>query len=547
MADEWETAPAKDEWETAPASAKKTELKKDVSRAEMPKTAGEYAGAIGRGIRGLGDAALTMVSGGLTGMVAPVAGLVAGAAGMLSGDSPDMAAGGANAAMEDVQRMGTWKPRTPEGQTLMSGVGHVMESAKEKLGGLTDNPAGSAVLSAAPDAAMAALGVKGLRNVKGAVIPAKPLTQVQDAVAQAQRDGFMADPAKANPSMVNKGLETLAGSAGIKSRLAEKNVEHASRLVKEELGLAPGEFLNDAALTKIRTTAAQAYDKIKSINMDIPANEPRFQQALRNIDKQFESVKEFVPGLIDLRDMERVRGLAGNPQSPSHPGAWTPKSLLEVSQQLRAEATHVLDTAQSNKAAYKEASAMKAAATAMEDLIENALTPQGTQRVATGFNLVSDFRKARELIAKTYDVEAATNLTTGRVDPMKLAKILQNGGTLSGNLEKIGRAASSMPDVMRTADGHISKSDATMYLTDLGVGAAATAASHGLASPYMAAVAARPAARAMMASKPYQNVMAKTFNKPGRQYRMGEAGQATGAAATMAAPQQASQDEVPTD
>jgi hypothetical protein len=350
--------------------------------------------------------------------------------------------------------------------------------------------------------------------------------------------------------MVNKTLESVAGSQGIRDRLAAKNIEHASNLVKEELGLSPGDFLNGQALDSIRSRAAQAYDRIKAINMDIPANEPRFQQALRDIDKQFESVKEFAPGLIDLRDMERVRGLAGSPQSPAHPGAWTPKSLLEVSQQLRAEATHVLDTAQSNKAAYKEAAAMKAAATAMEDLIENALTPQGTQRVATGFNLVNDFRKARELIAKTYDIESATNLVTGQVDPAKLARIIQSGGKLSGNLEKIGNAASAMPDVMRAPSG---QTDALLRLTDMGVGAGAGAAgalllgAHGAAIPAIAGAAARPITRAVMSSKPYQNTMARVHSKPGRQYRMGEAGQAAGAAATMAAPQQAAQDEVPTD
>ena len=509
-----------------PEAAKKPDVKLPYSSQLSGKGALDVAATLGSG-------AVAGMAGGIAGAGRAAYGLAEGLVkGKPFGEAADEAMLAGQATNEAVQGMG-WQPKTEEGKKIMGDISRPIEKSKEFFGGLTDNPAGSAILGAIPDALMAAGGVRGALKMRGAVTPAKPLTQIQTAVDQAQRDGFMAEPSVANPSLVNKAGESVAGSQGIRDRLAVKNMQHASNLVKDELGLQPGDFLNGKALEAVRLKAAQAYDRIKSIQMDISASDPRFQQALRDIDKQFESVKEFAPGLIDLRDLERVRGSVGNPQSPAHPNAWTPKSLLEVSQQLRAEAQATLETAQSNKSAFKEAAAMKAAATAMEDLLENALTPTGVQRVAQPFSLVSDFRKARELIAKSYDVEEVMNPTTGVIDAAKLAKMHQTGKKLSGNLLKIAEAASAMPDVMKLPSG---QTQALMRLTDLGVGAGAGAVGaaalglHGAAIPAVVGAAARPIARAVMSSKPYQAKMGRVHSKPGRQFSMGEAAQATGAA-----------------
>ena len=104
--------------------------------------------------------------------------------------------------------------------------------------------------------------------------------------------------------------------------------------------------------------------------------------------------------------------------------------------------------------------------------------PQGPAKFGTigpaqtnpSAKLVEDYRKARQLHAKLYDIEAATNTVTGRIDPAVLARIEDAGGTMSGNLAKITHAHRAMSHVVKNIEAG---TQGGLRASDMAVGHAA--------------------------------------------------------------------------
>jgi hypothetical protein len=77
-------------------------------------------------------------------------------------------------------------------------------------------------------------------------------------------------------------------------------------------------------------------------------------------------------------------------------------------------------------------------ANALEDLIEaNVRKPEE----------LTAFRKARQEMARSYTYEAATDISTGLVDPQKLKRMLDKGVPLSGDAEAMARIAGNYPEI----------------------------------------------------------------------------------------------------
>lgn len=91
--------------------------------------------------------------------------------------------------------------------------------------------------------------------------------------------------------------------------------------------------------------------------------------------------------------------------------------------------------------------------------------------------LIENWKAARQKLAKIHDIEDATNLETGRVDPARLAKIVDNGGTLTGNLADIVQAHKAMPHVVKDME---KGSQASLRAGDSAVGGALVKAAHTL-------------------------------------------------------------------
>lgn len=537
---------------------------------KLPQTAGEYATAVKRGLLALPDVLvrtpLRMAEGAVRDVAGSYGALIEGGK-ELSKDGDFGAA--RKAVLGAKERADEGRPTAP---TTEAGVSTVYSPSKrtvpyspgseaalqamaipmqaaQKAGGAVGQAIGGERGRLAgemlPEAAARVAGATSLLKLPmGVATAGKQMTQKRSALADMQADGFMVEPVQAAPGLTNYMTETVGGREGIRAKLSAENNKKAAAYIREDLGLTPDAYLKESTFAPLEAQAGKAYDAIRKLPaFNIPAKDPTFVAAIRALDKSFESIKEFVPGLVDSRRISRIQGDLLNPKSPAHVDSWTPKALLEVSQALRQEASAVLDTARSNSAAYKNASAMKTAATALEDLLDRALQPPpGVQRVGTNFaqgTLVADMRAARTLLAKINDVKAVTNLVTGEVDPIKLAGMRKAGHPLSGGLDKIGHAAEASPEVMMPPSERSARSTNLTHASDLGMGALAAGLAATTNPAFAAGIAARPITRSIVTSKPYQRAMGQARQGPGTGFNMREAAKAT------IAQQQAAQAEEP--
>jgi hypothetical protein len=183
---------------------------------------------------------------------------------------------------------------------------------------------------------------------------------------------------------------------------------------------------------------------------------------------------------------------------------------IQLTRALRAKATANLKNF-TNPEKVAEGKAQKAASDAIEDLME--------QNLATSKNkqLLTDFRQARQLYAKTHDVEAALNDATGNVNAAHLAKLLDKG-KLTGELKTVAQVAKSFEKATQRPE-KIGSTPGFSPL-DLGtavIGAAAAPVGHGGRRLAEAAVTlgARPLVRGLALSKPGQKLLIEGSKRAG--------------------------------
>jgi hypothetical protein len=119
------------------------------------------------------------------------------------------------------------------------------------------------------------------------------------------------------------------------------------------------------------------------------------------------------------------------------------------------------------------------------------------------------YKAARQLFAKTYDLEGVTNLTTGEVNAHGLARLYKKGKPLSGNLKTIADAANISPQStqMPSRFGYSEDYSALDFF-----GIAHTAVAGKLGDPKaiaaLGAQLSRPFVRKRLLSPAYQRAMA---------------------------------------
>jgi hypothetical protein len=166
----------------------------------------------------------------------------------------------------------------------------------------------------------------------------------------------------------------------------------------------------------------------------------------------------------------------------------------------------------------------RAAANALDKLLEDNLVAQARntplevpsgarirfkpQAVFAGReDLINDYKKSREIIAKSHDVEAALNDATGNVDMFYFARLLKQGRPLTGHLRDIANFASSyrksvqMPEKVGATPG-ISPLD--VIAGTMEAAPAMAAGKPGMAATMASGIIGRPLVRAFGLSDLWQ-------------------------------------------
>lgn len=423
--------------------------------------------------------------------------------------------------------MGDVPPKTPMGKGISRLLGASSEAVSGVVGDIAGDVSGEMAKSAgvSPQSVEkismagesigkagteAGISLAGFRKAPGALKestsgPRIPLPQKEEAIKSMMDDGYKTMPGKV--------VTSIGGKDKIKSDIILKNQEKTNSLAKEELGISPDSPLNEDIFLSQREPHYAKYEAVKNLPDNIRITpDAEFRKNIRGLSELSRIIQDSFPEYKTPKGMEKDRNLLIN-TAPR----LSPRAIIEIAKDLRETARHDLGRREISSGDKKTALSKITAANELEAMLERGLTKRAQARKDVDPSVIQGLRDARVEIAKSHNVQSATNLDTGAVDATKLQAMKKKGVPLSGNLDKIARARSTAPDVVRNTDGlHV---EPTFRLSDLGMGAgvagaaALTAHSPLAAAGVLAAGAARPVSRALATTDAWQNRMVKPVAK----------------------------------
>lgn len=423
----------------------------DSASYQVGKLAGEVAGTAGAGGLVAGAAA----------KVAP--GLAAAAPGLIEATrTAGMSAAGARGAAGLATRMAG---------------GAIAGAASAGLVNPEDVGSGAAIGAAAPVVVQSAAkaGAAIARTLKGPM----QSPEVAAAVKAARDAGYVIPPTQAKPTLANRAIEGLSGKITTAQNASAKNQQITQALSAKALGLPGDTPLTPEVLDAVRSSAGAAYDAVSSAGAIVPST--AYSNSLDKISAQAIRAAEGFPNAAESPVIRMVDSLRSS--------GFDSSSAVAKIKELRSSADDAFRTGNTDMGR-----AARAGAKAIEDELERHL-----QSVGRG-DLLKNFRDARSLIAKTYTVQKAMS-ATGTVDARKLAKELQKGKPLSGELRQAAEFGGRFPKAAQTVE----QMGSLPQVSPLDFGGAA-GLSALLGDPMaLTTMFLRPLARATALSGPVQN------------------------------------------
>lgn len=458
---------------------------------EAGRVVKSVVGPATKGLAAVGEMGLS----GLTGVAGSAANLVNAVSG--AKELPGMKQPGESDAdfYKRTREAATYQPRTEGGKELANsvipqGIGHVVEEGGKGFERITGSPAAGELFKDAFAVGTAAAPMMGKGPVRTRFptpednAAAKSAGTVTSKISETPVDSLRAAGIKVRPSDV-KGLnpetkngiasaaEKFAGSDASSSSLSLKNQVLLTRFALDEIG-APknAKAITPGVLGESRQPHLATYRKAGNAVGEFEPS-PEYHSAIDSISAQ----KGLSPAARRTirKDLEQYR----NAKTTGPDVVKTISALRRKASQAR-KSTDV--DMQSRGDAYKQAA----------DALETEFDRQVTARGDAG--LVGELKSARESLAKINDVEEAT--TAGQIDAAALKRRRdQKGAPLSGKLAIIADAAEHAPGVTR----HSLNVSKPVFDPSSLVSTGADIATLGL----------RPAVRAIMESKLYQNRLGK--------------------------------------
>lgn len=488
---------------------------------------------------GLAETAASMATGTLGQIVGGYAGIGQGIKNLIfDGGMP------AGERASQVQNAMTMEPRTESGKKiagfLESTLGLIPKGAEyvgEKVAEVTGSPAIGAGVNTALQAAPMLIGGALKAPVSNAMTNAMEKARVATSLAapktkalmDAKQAGLIVTPTEANPtSALNRTTEGFVGQSKLQKVISAKNTEKIDSIARADIGLRPDQPLNIDTLNSVRAAAGQKYDSIRGAGeisidpkyySDLDAIASKYQGASKSFKNEASPVETAVKNAKNTVVPDKFDASAGIDQIK-----------IERSRADRAFASGDTELGKAHKS--------------IADAIEGQIDRHLKANNATG-QAVAEFQQARQLIAKTYDIQKS--LVQDHVDARKLVKAYEKG-RLTGGLAEIGQFAKYFPAAAQVGlKGAYVPS--AWEMMGMGAGGAIGLIPHALsgtttmpALAASAALAARPVGRAAMATQPYQAafVRPQTFG-PGLGFRATNAAvqnpEYLGALATLAAQQ----------
>ncbi len=405
---------------------------RSISKAEAPVSMRDR-------IMGVAELPAVLAGGMAAGVAAPVAAMYGQLTSPAKQGSPEARAAGE--AMAAKAREQFYQPRTQTSQEIMNAIAPVMEAggAIPSVNALQMGQGAGAAIRAVGDTRanqMAAYTARGER----VAAPAQAALQAErvaestrnapkiEAAQAARKYDIAVNPAEANPTKSNKIKAVLAGNKGLDAQFSLDNVQKFNSAAAKEMGLPENTPLTKPAFTEARNLASGPYRAVEKLPvLDAPAEVMGKIEKLKGDPSLIggATANAEIAKLVDDAQAHVSAGMAGD-------------QILKNIRQMRSKAQRTYKANGSTPDQIDVADARMGIANALEDLIDSNIQDP---------KLLSDFRKARVAMAKTYAYEAATDLNTGNLDPQAIAKITAASNELTGTIADIGKIAGNFPSV----------------------------------------------------------------------------------------------------
>jgi hypothetical protein len=379
---------------------------------------------------------------GLTGGVGSMVGGIGYLSNLAQGGTPEQA----EAMRQRIASGLTYAPKTEEGKKNTAEIGKFFDTylggeGGRRVGDVVMDKTGSPILAAAANTAVnvpqfLASAKAGKEAIGEPIKPQAPkLTDQQVSLKKAQDLGYVVPPATTNPTILNRGIEGVAGKTSVAQAASIKNQAVTNGLVRQELNLPADAELTHDTLQQVRSAQSPAYQAVASLP-EIQFG-PSFTKELKGITATSDKIASALPDYKST-GAQQVQALVQSLQPKD--GMMDGETAVELSKSLRSEATAYLQSASrtGDPTARTLGSAYRGAATAVENAVHDHLQKTGQPELAENWD------NARRTIAKTYSVEQALD-GAGNVDAGKLGKQLIKGKPLSGNLEAAADFANAFP------------------------------------------------------------------------------------------------------
>jgi len=309
-----------------------------------------------------------------------------------------------------------------------------------------------------------------------------PLTQSQQVAQQAVAQGATLPPSQVNPTILNRLLEGFSGKQQTSQVASIKNQEVINTQARKSLGLAPDTPITPQVLQQYREVKGQAYDALRS--------NPAYytdRTFIGDVNKRIADLQK----LANTTDVSAELNVLNGLKQLSFNG----DGLVEQIKRLRGDAETNLSSGDARNISLGRA--QKFASQQLEDLAERNLQKFNQPDV------MSNFKQARQDIAKSYTIEKSLNAATGDVSGAKLGQRAAAGKIVPAELQAVSNAAAAFP----TAFQNVARIGSVPGISPLDVGAAGVAAASSGNPSLLAAVAGRPLVRSAITSAPFQNRM----------------------------------------
>lgn len=268
----------------------------------------------------------------------------------------------------------------------------------------------------------------------GALTKQKEANAVRDAtLAAGTAEGYMTTPGSVTPQGRNIVAERMAGKTHLEQLMTVNNQDVTNKLARRAIGVSDTAPLTSENMRAIRAAEYEkGYKPVERIG-EVPAD-LQYQVDLNNVKMKYTGPNKSFPGAVPDEVTKLLETYTTN--------KFNSKDAVQASRHLREEAK-----ANFRKGDTAVAKAQMDIANALENQMERALAATPTPNAST---LLEQFRLSRQRMAVTHSVENAIREGGGSVDASKLARDIQSGKYLSGDLKTAAEFANVFPRVTRS-------------------------------------------------------------------------------------------------